>query len=84
MHWLRMNGFADLLDHGVESAVVVSGVVYLADGAVWFVEAVGSFDHVAISCLPLVLHVAGVEVVDSIVIVVVRVSLQRKEELGGS
>lgn len=75
---LRMGGFTDPVDDGVESVVVVGGVVDLTDGAVGLVEAVGSLDHVSVSRLPLVLHVAGVLVVDSIFVVVLRVSLKEK------
>lgn len=75
---LRMGCFTDPADDGVESVVVVSGVLDLADGAVGLVEAVGSLDHVSVSRFPLVLHVAGVLVVDSIFVVVVRVCLKER------
>lgn len=78
---LGMGGLADPADDSVEPVVVVSGVVHLTDGSVGLVEAVGSLDHVAVSGFRLVLHVAGVLIVDSIFEVVVRMSLREKSDM---
>jgi len=66
-------------DHSVETAVFVCGVVHSADRAVWFNEAVLSFDDVTIAHLLLALHVACVVVIDCVLEAVPGVGLAHNE-----
>ena len=68
---LGMHGVSAPLDDGVESSVLVCGVVNGADGAVGLVKAVGSLDGVSFTLLLLVLDVASMFVFNSILELVV-------------
>jgi len=63
---LGMDGVAGVGDDGVESVVVVSGVVHSAGGAVGLDERVFTLDDVAVALLSSGFHVAGVAVMDSV------------------
>lgn len=75
--WSWMNGLG-LVYNSIESVVLVGGVVYSSDGAVWFHQTVLSLDDVAISGLMLVFNVSGVEVLNSVFESVFRVGLKKK------
>ena len=66
-------GVSSLPDHRVEAMVVVGRVVDCTSCAVGFQQAVATLDDVAISRLPLVLHVPGVRVMHGVVELVLRV-----------
>ena len=72
----RMNSVTNLLYDGVESVMRISGVVDDANSAVGFVQTVGSFDDVTIAYFLLALDVASVRIVYTIVVRVLRYSLQ--------
>jgi hypothetical protein len=72
---LRVMRLAGFVDDGVESVVLVSGVLDGADGAVGVVDGVFSLDHITVPGFPLVLEVTGVGIVNSIVVVVLGVGL---------
>ncbi|KAF0702253.1 Uncharacterized protein FWK35_00033259, partial [Aphis craccivora] len=65
--WGRVSwlvGWCGVLDDGVETVVVVSGVFDGTDGSVGFDEAVGSFNvTVSVAVFGLAVHVVGVWVV---------------------
>lgn len=65
-HGRVMSG-AGLVDHRVETVVVVRGVGHFARGAVGFDQTVFSLDHVAVPFFPLVLDVTGVIVLHAVV-----------------
>lgn len=60
MHW------SGLVDHGVESIVLVGGVVHGADGTIGLHQGVLSLDGVTIAGLVLRLHISGVEVIHAV------------------
>jgi hypothetical protein len=53
--------------YGVETVVLVSGVFNNTSGSVGLKQAVGAFDHVAVTGFPLALNVACVRVVNGVV-----------------
>jgi hypothetical protein len=59
-------GFANLLDHSVESVVLVRGVRNDASCAIWLVNSVLALDDIAVTFLPLTLVVTGVRIFHSI------------------
>lgn len=58
----RMVCVADLLDDGIESVNFVRCVVDDAFGAVWFDQRIRSLDFVAMTRLPRLLIVTGVQI----------------------
>jgi len=62
---------SDLLDFGVESVVMVGGVVDFPGGAIGLLQSVVSLDNIAFPGLVLALDVTGVGVVDGVFEVVV-------------
>jgi len=67
---------AGLVDDGVESIVLVGGVLDGADGAVGVVNGVLALDNVAVAGFPLVLEVSGMRVVHCVVKLVLGVGLK--------
>ena len=68
-------GVTRLCDHGVESAVMVSGVVNGAGGAIGFQETVVSYHFIAFTFLSLFLDVVCMGVLNSVLELVVSGSL---------
>lgn len=62
-----MGDWSGLVDDGIESVVVVGGVVDSANGTVGLHQRVLSLDHVAVTLLGLRLDVSGVGVLDAVV-----------------
>jgi hypothetical protein len=67
---------AGLVDDGVESVVLVGGVLDGADGAVGVVNGVLALDNVTVAGFPLVLEVSGMRVVHCVVKLVLGVGLK--------
>lgn len=63
---------------GVESVVVISGVVNGTHGTVWFDEGVLSLDNITVAFFSLGLDVTGVGILDAIVERVFRVGLHER------
>lgn len=72
----RMFPVSVLLHFGVESGLVVGGVVNFADGSVGFNEFIETLHLVTLACLVLALDVVGVRVVDFVLELVMRRGLQ--------
>ena len=75
---VRVQSLALPLDDGVESVVVVRGVLDHPDCAISFVEAVSALDNISVPRLPLALVVAGLAVAHAVVEVVLGVGLRMK------
>lgn len=71
-----MHGTAALMYDGVEAVVVVSCVGDCADRTVWLYQAVLSLHHIAVTLLPLVLHIPRVVILHAVVVGVLGVRLQ--------
>lgn len=67
---------AGLVDDGVETVVLVGGVLDGADGAVGVVHGVFALDNISVASLPLVLEVSSVRVVNCVVKLVLGVCLK--------
>lgn len=67
------------MDDGVESIVVIGGVVNSAHGTVWFDEGVLSLDNITVAFLGLGLDVTSMGILDSVVERVFRVGLCANE-----
>jgi hypothetical protein len=65
------------LHYSVKPAVFVCSILYSSDGSIRVQQTVGTLHHVAISRLPLVLDVTSMRIVNSVVELVFRVSLQQ-------
>lgn len=68
-----VDSWSGLVDDGVESIVVISGVVNSAHGTVWFDEGVLSLDNITVAFLGLGLDITSMGILDSIVERVFRV-----------
>lgn len=68
-----VDSWSGLVDDGVESIVVISGVVDSAHGTVWFDEGVLSLDNITVAFLGLGLDITSMGILDSIVERVFRV-----------
>ena len=55
------------VDDGIESVVVIGGVINSSDGTVGFDEGVLSLDNISVTLLGLGLDVSGMGVLDSVV-----------------
>lgn len=64
------------LHHCVEAVVLVGGVFHSSDGAIGFMQAVSTLDHVSVSRFPLTLGVSGFVVTDAIIEVVFGIGLK--------
>jgi len=67
---------AGLVDDGVEAIVVIGGVLHGAHRTIGLHQGVGSLDDITITHLVLRLHVSGVRVSHSVVVVVLGVGLR--------
>jgi hypothetical protein len=76
-----VGGVSGLGDDGVESVVVIGGVVDGAGGAIGLQKAVLSLDDISVAVLALALDITGVGVVHGVVELVLRVALQRSLQL---
>lgn len=74
---LRVQRRPDLLHHGVESVVIVRGVLDDSHAPVGLVDAVRAVNDVAVAHLVLRFHVAGVRVVHAVIEGVPRMRLQQ-------
>ena len=75
---VRVQSLAVPLDDGVESIVVVRGVLDHPDCAISFVEAVRSLDSISVPPFPLALVVAGLAIANAVVEVVLGAALRMK------
>lgn len=66
MAYFGMVGFSDLLDDGLESIVIVCGVLDNADCAIGLIQTVFALHNIAVTNFPLTFVVTGVGVFDSI------------------
>ena len=73
---LRVSSMATSMNHGVESVVVISGILNCADGAIRFHKRVFSLDSISIAMFALTLDVSGVSIMYPIVELVFRISLK--------
>lgn len=71
-----VHGGSALVDDGVEAIVIIGGVLHGAHRTVGLDQRVGALDNIAIAHLMLRLHIAGVRVGHTVVVVVLGVGLQ--------
>jgi hypothetical protein len=77
--FLRVVSLSHSLDYSIKTVVFVSSIFHRSDRAVCIQNTVGALDDVAISCLPLVLDVTGVGIVNGIAEPILRVSLRQTQ-----
>ena len=75
---LRFGVSSRSLYNGAEAVELVSGIFNYTGGSVGLKQAVGALDHVAVTGLPLALHVAGMRVVNGVVEFIMRWPLINK------
>ena len=66
LHVLGMSRMSVSLNHRIEPAVLISGVVDSQDGTVGFMEGVGTLDDIPIPSLFLLLNIASVMILNSV------------------
>lgn len=73
---LWVHCFPSSLHHCVEAVVLVGGVFHGSDGAIGFMQAVGTLHHVSVPGLPLTLGVSGFVIADAVIEVVFGIGLK--------
>jgi hypothetical protein len=76
---LRVVCLASAVDYGVETIVFVSSVLDSTNGAIRVMDGVFSLHNIAITSLPLRFVVTGMGIVNCIVKLVLRVSLEHMD-----
>ena len=80
-NWCRVSSMSGLLHDGIETGVLVSGVVHSTNCAIGFDKLVVSFNFIAFSVLSLFLDVPSVIIFHSILELVMRRSLKVVETI---
>ena len=73
---LWVHSLTSSIHHCVESVVVVGGVLHGSDGAIGFVQAVCTLDHVSVPGFPLALGVSGFVIAHAVIEVVLGMGLK--------
>lgn len=82
-YWSMVHGGSALVDDGVEAIVIIGGVLHGAHRTIGLNQGVGALDNITITHLMLRLHIAGVRVSNTIVVVVLGVGLTGKSAREG-